>query len=311
MAETHYSAEQYDQEISHLSQLLQASSGFERTKLNAQIKDASAARDNAMAIAKLQSGTSLKIAKLGAETQRYGIDIGRQNILDQLKENARQFDATHALDMEKLGIAREEVGLQYADTYAKYASTPDQFFQRADFESAANRAATGLGVTPYGTDQPPAQAKNFGDFAALASWGQGAASGQPAPAAAADPTKPAPTPATPTPGNDTAYASGGAAATSANGAAATTEKDPRVSILTKMLQAMPPSNEAGLSDDDWKVLTAAKSIMSTRTPGSFERLRGDQQKVALAGIRRAGYSSDDWLQDYERNRPNQGSVRAA
>jgi hypothetical protein len=102
------SPEQWSAYISTLGQAMQASSGFARTQLDAQIKDAQKARQNAMAIAKLQ-----------ADVQKYGINTTRQNLLDQLKENARQFDQNHELEMQQFGLSRE----QFAESQRQFNVT--------------------------------------------------------------------------------------------------------------------------------------------------------------------------------------------
>jgi hypothetical protein len=344
-----YSPEQYDQLIANLGAAFQESSGFERQKLAAQIKDAGAARQNAMSIAKLQASTSIKVAQIGAQTQRYGIDVGRQNILDQLKENARQFDANHALDMERFGLDKqkhaetirefdvntgleqEKIGLQraglnldFAKTATDYLSSPDRYFQAGDYLNMASRAMNGLGNQPYGTwgtsgdTQVAPTPKTQADFAALAGYDLSGTSGAPAagtPAAAAPAPAPAAAPAadgTPAPAAAPA-ATPGAAMPQVPGAvpANATANDPRLKALQAMFNAVPPSGDYGLNDDDWAVLNAAKSLMAARRPGTWERMRPGQQALTVSAGRRLGADPNDVIANLQSANLGQGSVRAA
>src|SRR5215216_97226 len=95
---------QYGDYIQGIMSDLNEASGSDdeyRTKaLEQQMQSAQAARENAM-----------KIAQLQASTSRYGIDVQSATELKKLKENARQFDAQH--------------GLEIAKAYTAFASTPD------------------------------------------------------------------------------------------------------------------------------------------------------------------------------------------
>jgi hypothetical protein len=184
------------------------------------MKDAQAGRANAY-----------KIAKLQADVSRYGIDMQRKTALDQLKENARQFDASHALEMERFafdkekfgkefGLEEKKFGLNYADTATEYLSSPDRFAQGMDFRLMADRAligANGGGETPQGP-QPYGSGVTFTpkteqDFAVLAGYGRTPQEGQPLapaassgwfPGAGAVPSSPAPSgPSSPQMGGQT------------------------------------------------------------------------------------------------------------
>ncbi len=134
----------YDAYIATLTQAWQESSGLQRKQIEAQIEDAKIARQNAMQIAQLQ-----------AETSRYGTDVQRQTRLDELRQNQRQFDATHGLDVAK--------------AYTEYAKTPDMMFARNDFMSAMGRVGQGLGPRNVMSQGTP-QAKTWQDFAALSGY---------------------------------------------------------------------------------------------------------------------------------------------
>lgn len=205
------SPQQWDQYVNDIQQALQASSGFERVKLQRQYEDAEAGRQNAYKIAKLQSDTS-----------RYGTDASREVQLAQLKESQRQFDARHGLEMAQfeeskrqfeknfglseagvtgtyngqpteaarqfnanLGQRQYEYGTDYglrrAQAIAQYSSTPDQMFMRSDLMNALNNAEAGQGPSPYGAVGSPV-AKTPADFDAISGppgrIGQGGNNGQ-------------------------------------------------------------------------------------------------------------------------------------
>lgn len=134
----------YDAYIATLTQALKESSGLQQRQIESQIEDAKIARQNAMQIAQLQ-----------AETSRYGTDVQRQTRLDELRQNQRQFDATHGLDVAK--------------AYTEYAKTPDMMFARNDFMNAMGRVGQGLGPRNVMSQGTP-QAKSWQDFAALAGY---------------------------------------------------------------------------------------------------------------------------------------------
>lgn len=310
MAYEDYSLDQRQQYVDDIQSALQEASGFEREKLDAQMKSAQASLKNAMAIAKLQ-----------AETSRYGIDAQRQTALDQLKENQRQFDANHELDMAKFGLDKEQFGfdkqkfgaqfgLDYAKAATDYLSTPDRYAQGADFRDMAARTIQGLGPRPYGStgDFTP---KNPNDFAALASYYDvdNLGGGGNAPAGSS-PTYSSPT----TPAPDTAYASASGTPTASASGTATgaSGQDPRLAALTSIIKAIPPSSDPGMDANDYAVLNAAKSLYSTNLrPGSLERMRPDQRAILSSYVKRSGRSWNDYVTDYQRQGVGQGSVRAA
>lgn len=318
-------ADGWDQYVGQIQQALAASSGWETKKLQAELENAEKGRQNAYAIAKLQ-----------AETSRYGVDAQRATAMAQLKENARQFDATHALEMQKLG-------LNYAQTATEYLSTPDRFFQAADFIGMAGRALGrtsdgSQGPTPY-TAQGTPTPKTEGDFAALAGYTMPTPNGgggqkvtpsaSPYPASGAGAGAGAAPSGVPNVTTDAApgavmpTASGaenGMAAAGVPGAASVYQaaagpgagQDNRAKALKALIDAVPPSGVAGLDNNDFAVLQAAKALYSTNlTPGTLERMRPGQQAIFASAGKRLGYDVNDWKADYDASKPWQRSVRAA
>lgn len=277
----------YDSYISDLEDMYAESAGFEREKLAAQINDAKKARDNALAI-----------AQLSAETSRYGTDVGRQTALDQLKENARQFDARHALD-------EREFGLKYATTMTEFLSGPDSLFQARQFGRSMNAITAGpTGVAPgYRAGGDVEQPRTAEQFAALANPGSGGGGGG------------AVAPAT-------AQASGG------GGGAA----DPRLKAANAIAQALPPSRSGGYSARDFAALRAmgelyaapledpdmdeadrAGSVLLSRGPGSLglgqlESLAPTDLKALGSLARTKGIDPSNWLSAYKKSRPGQVSA---
>jgi hypothetical protein len=316
-------AEDWDQYVGQIGSALQASSGLEREKLAAQMKDAQAGRANAY-----------KIAKLQADTQRYGYDTARQTALDQLKENARQFDASHALEKEKFGLEKQKFGLNYAQVATDYLSTPDRFAQGIDFQRMAGRALTGAngggesaqGPEPYGTGVTFVP-KTEADFAALANYGQdgstaaGVSNGwspprtaaPPVPAPGAPPTDPRLT-IQPVREGGGGVADGGGQPVSAQPTndGGQSQVDPRVKALKGIIDAMPPSATPGHDNNDLAVMNAATALYSTNLqPGTLQRMRPDQKAIFSSFVKRSGRSWNDYLQDYENYQPGQQSVRRA
>lgn len=129
-----------------------ASSGFEREKLARQYEEAQKGRDQAA-----------QLANLTAQTSRYGADLQRQSQIDQLKQSQRQFDATHALDVQRLGLDR-------AKTATDYLSTPDRYAQASRYLNLSSRVLAGQpGVGSY--DPSVARPKTEADFAVLQAGG--------------------------------------------------------------------------------------------------------------------------------------------
>ena len=277
------SGEQYQAYIDQLGAAFQASSGFEREKLAAQIKDAAAARNNAY-----------KIAKLQASTSRYGVDVQSRDEMAKLKENARQFDANHELDMARFGLEKQKFGLSYAEGLTNYLQTPDRYFEAGTFMDQAGRAARGEPVGNYGSLGQPTP-KTTADFSVLAGYPNpnAAATDQPSAAAAAA---------------NGAY--GGMYQNGANGGGTTGKTtDPRVQAMTAVIRNLPPSNELGLSDRDYAVLQAVQHIASTPgdlPAGTLQQWDPSSRGVLTSGLKRLGYDSDSWWDRYKRMQPGQG-----
>jgi hypothetical protein len=316
----------YGQSGSDVAAALTASSGFERLKLQAQIDNAKQAQANALKIAKLQSSTSLGVANIGAAASKYGVDVGRQNLLDQLKENQRQFDANHDLDMQKFGLSKDQfqetkrqfgltfgegqrqfdltyglqnrqLGLDYAKAYTQFAQTPDMVWALNDFKGATGRAAAGLGQAPLDASNAP-NPKSQSDFAALANYGQdtGTWGGLQLSSDAAG-----------------APSGGGSADTGTGGSSdqVGATADDRMKAIRAVSQAIPPSEGTGHDSQDWAALNAIKSLYFARRPGSVEALGQARRKTAQAGLARLGYSAPQVEEDYSRSLPWQGSSRSA
>jgi hypothetical protein len=291
-------AESYDAAIATNQQALQQTAGLERRQIEAKIEDLKAGRENAM-----------KIAQLQAETTRYGYDQSRQSEIDRLKENQRQFDQTHALDLQKFGLDTQRFGLEQqrfgldtARAYTDYAKTPDMRWSANDFDQAIGRV--GLGLQPqtiasrYAAGDRP-QPKTWEDFSVLANYGpNGSGTGIMAPGGTAD--APAGAPA------DTSQ--GG----SAGGATGSTT-DPRVTAANAVMKAIPPSPGVGHDDNNWAALNAIEKLyFSGDTPaGAVQQLGPARQKIALAGLARKGYDPQLAQEDYNRRQIGQGSSSAA
>lgn len=262
----------YDQYIGTLTQAWQQSSGLQRKQIESQIADAKKGRD-----------VQMKIAQLQAKTSRYGTDQQTETELARLKENARQFDATHGLEMQKLGLTR-------AQTATDYLSTPDRYVQAADFLNLSGRVLAGQEGSAPGSGATP-QAKTMADFDALTAGGNPGRQVDPVAAAAG-------------------YTNGGAGPTAATGTGA----DARVKALRGIIDAAPPSDEPGLDNNAYHVLNAAKAIYSMNlTPQQQASLRSDDQslKVFNSAGSRLGENPDAWWQRQQATLPGQRSVRAA
>lgn len=273
----------YDKYIADLKAALAASEGsndkWRRDQLEAQMQDAQKARDNAYKIAQLQS-----------ETTRYGYDQQRQTAIDQLKENQRQYDSTHALDLKKYG-------LEVAKAYTQYASTPDQVFALNDFKSALNRTGQGQAAQNVLTSEAGTpHAKTWQDFAALSGY---------------DDLSSVSSGTTSSGSGGTTYSASSTGGGADSGGNATTSTDQRQTAINAVTKAMPASDTEGHDEQDWAALNAIKSLYFARKPGTVAALGAQRQKTALAGLSRLGYDSAQVQEDYDRSLPGQQSVRAA
>jgi hypothetical protein len=269
--EPRYTMQDYSTERDWVADQIQRASGDEneyKTKaLEAQMKSAEAARKNAMAIAQLQ-----------AHTSRYGIDAQSATAMRALKENARQFDAQHGLDIAK--------------AYTAFASTPDLMFARNDFMSAMGRVGQGLTPQPAITQSPGPQAKTWQDFSALAQY-----NGSQVPGASSS-------------GGGNGASSGGAgqpAAASGGGEA----KDPRLQAAGAIMKALPPSESPGADGQDWNAINAIVEMYKSGRPGVEARLGPARTKIAMAGLARQGYDPALISEEYNRSLPGQQSPMLA
>jgi hypothetical protein len=247
--------------------------GSQKRALEAQMKNASAARENAM-----------KIAQLQASTSRYGIDAQSATAMRALKENARQFDASH--------------GLEIAKAYTAFASTPDLMFARNDFMAGMSRV--GQGLNPAGIhSQGTPQAKTWQDFSALAQYNGSQVPGADSGGGGGG-------------GGTSQAASSGGSGLAANGAEqAKAPPDPRIQASTAIMKALPPSESPGADGQDWNAINAIVEMYKSGNP-AIGKLTASQQKIGMAGLARAGYDPIRVQEDYLRTRPGQGSpVRAA
>lgn len=258
----------YDANINRLTQVWQQSSGIQRQQIEAQIEDMKRGRDNAMEIAKLQN-----------DTQRYGYDQQRQNQIEQLKENQRQFDATHALELQRYGLDVEKLGLSRAQTATDYLSTTDRFAQAADFLNLSGRVMAGQAGVGAGSGIAP-QMKTMSDYETLEAGG--------------------------TPGRQASamQVAGGP------GAGA----DARIKALKTVMDANPPSGGLGYDDNDHAVLNVARAIYGLNlTPQQQASINASPDNKAILGseIRRLGGSPDEWWAKQRRGLPSQQSARLA
>jgi hypothetical protein len=277
-----FSPQDYEVEIAAGEATLREMAGeenaYRRRALEAQMESARAARENAMKIAQLQS-----------ETSRYGIDAQRATAMAQLKENARQFDASH--------------GLEIAKAYTAFSSTPDMMFARNDFLSAMGRVGQSGGLPAPISSQGSPQAKTWQDFAAIASYNGSQVPGASAPSAARE-SQAQPAAAS---GSSPAASGGGSAAASTGAAGASSGTDPRVTAANAVMKAIPPSETPGTDGQDWAALEAIRNLFTAAKPGSIERLGAPRTKIAMAGLARMGYDPETVLEEYKRAAPGQQS----
>ena len=261
--DTNFGPQHYSAEIEYIAQQIRAASGsddeYRNRALDAQMKSAQAARENAM-----------KIAQLQASTSRYGIDAQSATALRALKENARQFDAQH--------------GLEIAKAYTAFASTPDLMFARNDFMSAMGRVGQGLNPGPV-TSQGTPQAKTWQDFSALAQY-----NGSQVPGAQ----------------SSSGGGGGGQSASSGGSTEAKAPPDPRVQAAGAVMKALPPSESPGADGQDWNAINAIVELYKAGNP-AISKLGAQRTKIAMAGLARAGYDPALMQEEFLQTRPGQKS----
>ncbi len=296
----------WDQYVKTIQDALQASAGFERTKLQKQYEDAEKGRQNAY-----------KIADLQAQTSRYGVDRQTETELARLRENQRQFDNNHNLEMQKFGLDRERFGferekfgkefgleeqrfgldkdrfgLDYANAYTNFAQTSDNPWLLKDFEGAVGRVGLGQGVQPISTQANQPRAKTWEDFAAISGYAT-------LPGVQAGRTSTA----------EPAMAGSGPGAM-AQEQSINNGPDKQLKAMRAVAEAMPPSATPGMDDSDWAAINAYKSLYFAGRPGEIARLGKERNKIGMNGLRRAGYNPALLEEDYTRGLPGQGSARA-
>lgn len=253
----------WDQQIATIKQAMQEASGFQRLQLQSQLEDAEKGRQNA-----------LRIARLNNETSRYGTDVQRRTAMAQLKENARQFDLRHGLDVQQLGLDR-------AKTATEYLATPDRWAQAGNYLALSGRVLAGQpGAGSYGTSVAP-RPNTEQDFAVLQSGGN-------------------------------PYAGRGDAAAAAGGTGA--GADARTKALKAVISGYTPSNGVGLDANDYAVLNATRAIMGMNlTPQQQATIRSDPEYRAILGsnMRNLGQNPDSWWTRQQQSLPGQGRVGAA
>ena len=296
-----FDAARWDAYVAEIRAALQASSGLERLKLQRQYEDAEKGRQNAY-----------RIAQLSSETSRYGVDVGRQNLLEQLKEQQRQFDANHGLEIQKFGegqrqfdltygLNRDRFGLERADAYTKYAQTYDDIWALQDFKGALGDVGQGRAPASVAASATQPHAKTWEDFAALAGYSglPNVQSGQ-----SMQPSEGAMSGGYSTRAPDGSVVRGGPTGQAGAGT------DPRVSAASAVMKALPPSESGGTDMQDWAALNAIKSLYFGRKPGQVEALGPERRRIAQAGLRRAGYNPALVEEDRQRSLPGQGRPNA-
>lgn len=283
--------DQWAQYIETLKQAYQASSGFERTRLKAQYDDAEKGRQNALQIARLQ-----------ADNSRYGTDVGRQTEIDRLKENARQFDANHGLDVRK-------ADLDEAQLIATQRSQPNRLFQTMDLEQALTGIRSGQRATTMPMTTGIAAVDGLStDYRGNPYLRGGDAGGREGTGYGGDPTA----------GAGSVLNGASAGGPSGTGMTTGVQMDPRVKAIKGIVDALPPSATEGLDSTGVAALNAAFALYHAPTsirPGTLESLSPTQQatfKSAGDRLQRyTGLSSDDLMDRYYRQAPGQGRANAA
>lgn len=260
----------YDRAIDKNTEAWAAATGLERRQIEAKIEDMQKGREVQMQIARLQ-----------AQTSKYGVDAQSKIALDRLKEEARQYDQTHALDLMRFGLDVQKLGVQRAQTATDYLSTADRYVQASDFLNLSGQVLANQPGSNAGSGAVP-QAKTMADYAAL----EGGA--RVAPGRQVD-------------------ASAGAGLGSSSGA------DARVKALRAVIDASPPSPDQGLDPNAYHVLNAARAIYSMDlNPMQQAQIRGNKQygQILASAGRRLGYNPADWDERQAKNLPGQQPVGA-
>lgn len=277
--EGYVTPEQWREYIATQKAALAASSGFARVQLQAQIDDAQKALDNAY-----------KIAQLQGDNQRYGYDQQRQTAIDQLKENARQYDRTHELDVKKQDLSE-------AQYISDQRSKNNRLFQTMDLEQAltsirsGNRATTSTNVAAV-----DGLSTDYTGNPYLSNSGGSSSSG-----------------GTTYSASGTSSNTAGSATTSATSSSG---QDPRTKAARAVMDALPPSATTGLDSSAVAALNAVYHLYNAPLrQGTLESLSPTQQATLQSGSERikqyTGKSYDDLMSEYANQAPRSAGVRAA
>lgn len=269
-------ARRWDEYLAAIQDMLRTEAGSKDRQLRMQYEDAQKGRDNAW-----------RIAQLSADTSRYGTDVGRQNLLDQLKQNQQQFDANHQLE-------RDRFGLDVAKTYAEYGRSYDDIWALQDLKTGVARASQGLSPQPLTANPTRPQPKTWESMAALQGYGSLPAvqEGQVRAGGGSGPVQ-----------------AGGGQMADTNGDGV---PDARIKAMQAVAKAIPPSSGTGLDQQDWAGLAAIQNLWFANKPGAVERLGEERRRAGMAGLQRLGYNANLVESDrINRTRLGQGSSRAA
>lgn len=238
-----------NKQIATLTEAWQQSSGLQRKQIEAQIED---------------------------------LKAQRQQRVDDLRERQRQFDLTHQLDQQRLGLETQRVGLDRARTATDYLATPDRWAQAGNYLALSGRVLAGQpGAGTYGSAVKPTP-NTMSDFAVLASGGN--------------------------------PSSGRGSAADAAGAAGGSGGDARQKALKAVLGGYTPSNGVGLDENDFAVLNASRAIMNMNlTPQQQASINSNPEYKAILGsnMRNLGQNPDAWFASQRQTLPGQQSARLA
>jgi hypothetical protein len=262
----------YDAYVEDLKRTADESSGFARMVALRQLDDAVKGRE-----------VQREIADIQARSSRYGVDVTSRDRLRALKEEARQFDLKHGLEIEK-------VALQRAETATNFLATPDRYAQAGNFLALSGRvAANQPGGGTYGSAVAP-RPNTMQDYAVLES-GQNPYANR---GSAVD-----------------AATGGGAGATPAAGGAGA---DARQKALKAIISGYTPSQGVGVDQNDWAVLGASHAIMNMNlNPQQQATIGSNKEYQAILGsnMKNLGANPDSWWQKQQQSLPGQGSARLA
>ena len=214
--------------------------------------------------------------------------ISRDRLAQELKIHQDQF-----------GLQQQQFGLDRAQAYTAFASTPDKRFMASDFADAMDRLGQGLGVRPYGTTGGNPTPKTWDDFSALSAYPGAAASGSQSGGSSMLGS-----------GQLGASGDGSGQAVPEGGGTSGSTTDPRITASTAVMKAIPPSDSDGHDISDQAALAAIQNIYKAGRPGTLQRMLPGQQQQFSAGLSRLGYNAPDALAQMSRNGIGQGSATA-